>query len=129
MSNYPGNIKQNIETPEGYPQIIPSAPPLDTTEPIEVYAQPIQQNPPIVYVTKPIIAPPNYIQPPRLTIEQFQPNYVHNSRLYAPRRNNNDQFYYIPRNNNPPRQNNNKGFFASLAACLCCLFCCCPIGC
>ncbi len=122
MSNYSENIKQNIETPEGYPQIIPSAPSLDTTEPIEVYAQPIQQNPPpVVYVTQPIA-------PPRLTMEQFQPNYVHNSRLYAPRRQR-EGFYYIPRNNNPPRKRNNKGFFASVAACLCCLFCCCPIDC
>ncbi len=122
MSNYSGNIKQNIETPEGYPQIIPSAPPLDTTEPIKVYAQPIQQNPPpVVYVTQPI-APL-----PRLTIEQFQPNYVHNSRLYAPRRQR-GEFFYIP-HNQPKKNNNNKGFFASIAACLCCLFCCCPIGC
>ena len=125
MSNYPANIKNNIETPEGYPQIIPSAPPLDN-EPIEVYAQPIQQNaPPVVYITKPIFAPP----PPRLTMEQFQPNYVHNARLYAPHPRRQDEFYYAPRNNNPPRQNNNKGFFASLAACLCCLFCCCPVPC
>ena len=112
MSNYPANINKNIETPEGYPQIVPSAPPLDTSEPIEVYAQPI------VYVT----------QEPRLTIEQFQPKYIYNPRLYAPHPRNN-QFHYVPRNNNHPRQNNNKGFFASVAACLCCLFCCCPIPC
>jgi len=119
MSNYPANIKNNIETPEGYPQIIPSAPP-SYNEPIEVYAQPIQQNPPpVVYVTQ-----------PRLTIEQFQPNYVHNSKLYAPRHNPDAEFYYIPHNNNQPRRdNNNKGFFASLAACFCCLLCCCPTPC
>ncbi len=115
MSNCPANIKNNIETPEGYPQIIPSAPLLDN-EPIEVYDQPI------IIATIPYPAP-------RLTIEQFQPNYLHNSRLYAPKPKRNE-FYHVQRNNNQPRQNNNnKGFFASITACLCCLFCCCPIGC
>ncbi len=123
MSNYPANIKNNIETPEGYPQIIPSAPLLDN-EPIEVYAQPIQQEcQPIIIATVPYPTP-------RLTIEQFQPNYVHNSRLYAPKpKHQRNEFYHVQRNNNQPRQNNNKGFFASIAACLCCLFCCCPVGC
>ena len=115
MSNYPANMKTNIETPEGYPQIVPSAPPMDVNEAVEVYAQPIQETtpPPVVY-THPIIPPP------RMTMEHFQPNYVHQPQQH---RRPNQQYFYIPRRQPEPKK---QGFFADVAAGLCCLFCCCP---
>ena len=120
MSNYPAN--NNIETPEGFQ--VPSAPQLN--EPVEVYTVPIQS----VYAEPEIEQPPQAFVdyqptvPPTLVIKQFQPEYVHNPRLYAlPKQN----FFYIPREQ--PKKNKNNGFFGSLAAYLCCLFCCCPIPC
>jgi len=108
MSNYPGNMKNNFETPEGQPQYPkPTAPPLSV--------QP-QQNPRIVYI-------PNISQ--NLTMLQFKPNYSHNPHLYAPRR---QEFIYIPqKKQHKPKKTNS--FLKAFAACFCCLFCCCPIPC
>jgi len=111
MSNYPGN--KVYETPEGYPSIQPSAPPMD---------EQINQ----VSNAEPIVIKEFYPQRQHMNNYVYPPIAPSNKRVRITRKN----VYYVDDYDRRIREERKeKTFWKTLCAAFCCLFCCCPGPC